>query len=57
MHRARLNLLNPDESTTVRSVCDKYGFHPSRFAADYFNMFGEYPSETLQLARLAHRLY
>jgi len=44
--RKELQQSNPD--TTVTSIAYKWKFyHLSRFAKQYFNMFGEYPSDTL----------
>jgi transcriptional regulator GlxA family with amidase domain len=49
LHRAHSELLNADPRTiTVTSVAGRWGFlHFGRFAQQYCQMFGEYPSATL----------
>ena len=37
----------PGEVTVTRTATDSGFYHLSRFAADYFEAFGEHPSETL----------
>ena len=49
VHRA---LLQPDSRMTVQNVAINWGFwHLSRFSAEYRQLFGELPSDTLRLAR------
>lgn len=48
LDRARATLSKPNASTTVTGVAFAHGFlNPGRFAHDYWAMFGELPSETL----------
>jgi AraC family ethanolamine operon transcriptional activator len=49
LHMARRELARSQAaSTTVADVADHFGIlHHSRFAAEYANLFGEMPSQTL----------
>jgi len=48
LNYVRKELLQSNPDTTVTSIAYKWKFyHLSRFAKQYFNMFREYPSETL----------
>jgi AraC-like DNA-binding protein len=52
LEKARAILLSPTESTTVLEVAMTLGYlHPSRFAKQYKEKFGEKPSETLAKSR------
>ena len=52
LEKARDMLSMPTESATVLDVAMELGYmHPSRFAKQYKNKFGENPSETLSKAR------
>lgn len=57
MHAARRDLLAPEESATVNSIAQKYGFHVGRFPAQYLRFHGEYPHATLQLGRRGLKIY
>ena len=51
LSRLRENLLNPDEveGRTVIELASVYGFwHMGQLAADYRNVYGELPSDTLK---------
>ncbi|MGV6876175.1 AraC family transcriptional regulator [Pseudochelatococcus sp. B33] len=49
MRMVRERLLNPRDNDTVTSVATDWGFHQlGRFAAQYRQMFGETPSQTLR---------
>jgi AraC family ethanolamine operon transcriptional activator len=49
---ARKDLLQPNPHTTVTSIAYKWKFyHLSRFAKQYCEMFGEFPSETLIMGK------
>ena len=49
LQRALEMLQHPDESTSVTQVLDKCGFHNTgHFAHDYYQAFGELPSDTLK---------
>lgn len=48
LHLARYWLAQSNRFSTVSEVCENAGFnHMGRFSADYRNLFGEHPSETL----------
>ncbi len=50
--KAREMLVNPGEAMTVLDVAMNLGYlHPSRFASQYKNKYGENPSETLSRCR------
>jgi AraC family transcriptional regulator, ethanolamine operon transcriptional activator len=52
LNGARRDLLYPDASLQVKDVAGRWGFwHWSRFSAEYRDMYGELPSQTLQAAR------
>lgn len=49
LNGARQALLHPDKGLQVKHVVAKWGFwHLSRFSAEYRDLFGELPSETLR---------
>jgi AraC family ethanolamine operon transcriptional activator len=49
LNRVRQDLRGASQETTVTDVALRWGFtHLSRFAADYRQMFGEFPHETLK---------
>jgi AraC-like DNA-binding protein len=56
LNRVHSTLLDADpQSVTVAAVANRWGFvHLGRFAAQYCQVFGEYPSATLGVGRFAH---
>lgn len=49
LHLSRYWLTQADGFPTVSEVCENAGFnHMGRFSADYRNLFGEHPNETLK---------
>lgn len=57
LERARRFLSEPNTDTTVTGVALACGFsNLDRFAQDYWNVFGELPSETLNLTRCPSQL-
>lgn len=53
LNGARSSLLRPSVGLQVKDVLQQWGFwHFSRFTADYKELYGELPSQTLQGARL-----
>ena len=54
LNGARQALLHPTKGLQVKDVVAKWGFwHLSRFSAEYRELFGELPSETLRRAGAA----
>jgi AraC-like DNA-binding protein len=55
LNRVHSTLLDADpRSVTVTAVASRWGFvHLGRFAAQYYQVFGEYPSTTLGVGRFA----
>ncbi|RLA40174.1 MAG: hypothetical protein DRR06_17870 [Gammaproteobacteria bacterium] len=59
LHHVRRVLLHQAESRKIFEIANEYGFwHMSKFAADYKNVFGELPSQTLKgLRPLSNHAY
>ena len=50
LNKARKDLINPTDNSTIKDIANRWGFtHSGQFADDYKKLFGELPSQTLKV--------
>lgn len=53
LNKVRKDLINTPEKSNIKLIASRWGFnHSGQFAADYKELFGEFPSETVSGLRM-----